>query len=50
MQGVRLGRLSAYSFSEATAKFKSTSTAKSSGIYFLRSRTTGKMKSVRVVR
>jgi hypothetical protein len=50
VQGVRLGRLSAYSFSEATAKLKSVSAAKPSGIYFLRNRTTGKMKSVRVAR
>ena len=50
MQGVRLGKLSAYGFSEAAAKLKSASTAKSSGIYFLRNRTTGKMQSVGVVR
>lgn len=50
VQGVRLGNLSAYGFSDATAKLKSASTAKTSGIYFLRSQTTGKMQSVRVVR
>jgi hypothetical protein len=50
VQGVRLGRLSAYSFSEATAKFKSANAAKPSGIYFLRSRATGKMQSVKVAR
>ena len=50
VQGVRLGKLSAYGFSDATAKLKSASTAKTSGIYFLRNRTTGKMQSVRVAR
>ena len=50
MQGVRLGRLSAYGFEDAAAKFKSANAAKPSGIYFLRNRTTGKMKSVRVAR
>jgi GH35 family endo-1,4-beta-xylanase len=50
MQGVRLGRLSAYGFEDAAAKFKSVSAAKPSGIYCLRNRTTGKMKSVRVAR
>ena len=60
VQGVRLGKLSAYGFSDAAkmlrassaaAKFKSASNAaKSSGIYFLRNRATGKMQSVGVVR
>jgi hypothetical protein len=50
VQGVRLGRLSAYSFSEATAKLKSANAAKPSGIYFLRNQASGKMKSVRVAR
>ena len=51
VQGVRLGRLSAYSFSDAAAKFKSAANAaKSSGIYFLRNRNTGKMQSVGVVK
>ena len=50
VQGVRLGNLSAYGFSDATAKLKSASTAKTSGIYFLRSQTTSKMQSVRVAR
>ena len=50
VQGVRLGKLSAYSFNDASTKLKSASTVKSSGIYFLLSRTTGKMQSVRVAR
>jgi GH35 family endo-1,4-beta-xylanase len=50
VQGVRLGKLSAYGFSDASTRLKSASTVKSSGIYFLRSRATGKMQSVRVVR
>jgi len=50
MQGVRLGKLSAYGFSDANNKLKSANTAKTSGIYFLRNRTTGKMRSIRVAR
>ena len=50
VQGVRLGKLSAYGFSDAAVMLKSASTVKSSGIYFLRNRTTGKMQSVRVAR
>ena len=51
VQGVRLGKLSAYGFSDAAAKFKSAaSAAKSSGIYFLRNHATGKMQSVGVVK
>ena len=50
VQGVRLGKLSAYGFSDASTMLKSANVVKTSGIYFLRNRTTGKMKSVRVVR
>lgn len=50
VQGVRLGKLTAYGFSDASTKLKSASTAKTSGIYVLRNSTTGKMQSVRVVR
>ncbi|OWV22407.1 glycoside hydrolase [Fibrobacter sp. UWB2] len=50
IQGVRLGKLSAYGFSDASTRLKSARTVKSSGIYFLRNRTTGKMQSVRVAR
>ena len=50
VQGVRLGNLSAYGFNDANNKLKSASTAITSGIYFLLSRTTGKMQSVRVAR
>ena len=50
VQGVRLGNLSAYSFSDAAIMLKSAGTVKTSGIYFLRSRITGKMQSVRIVR
>jgi len=50
VQGIRMGKLSAYGFSDAAAKFKSAaSAAKSSGIYFLRNCNTGKMQSVGVV-
>ena len=51
VQGIRVGKLSAYGFSDAAAKFKSAaSAAKSSGIYFLRNRSTGKMQSVGIVK
>ena len=50
MQGVRLGKLSAYGFSDAAKSLRASSAAKSSGIYFLRNRSTGKMQSVGVVR
>ncbi len=50
MQGVRMGILSAYGFDAAKDILKSSSAVKSSGIYYLRSRTTGKMQSVRVAR
>ena len=49
-QGVRLGLLSAYGFDAAKEMLKSSSAVKSSGIYYLRSRNTGKMQSVRVAK
>ena len=49
-QGVRLGLLSAYGFKAAAESLKSSSAVKSSGIYYLRSRTTGQMQSVRIAR
>ena len=50
VQGVRLGKLSAYGFSDATTAIKSASIVKTSGTYFLRNRTTGKTQKVRVTR
>ena len=50
VQGVRLGKLSADSFSDAAKTLRASSVAKSSGIYFLRNRATGKMQSVGVAR
>ena len=50
MQGVRLGVLSAYGFDAAAELLKSSSAVKASGVYYLRSRTSGKMQSVRVSR
>ena len=49
-QGVRLGLLSAYGFDAAKEMLKSSSAVKSSGIYYLRSRNTGKMQSVRIAK
>lgn len=50
MQGVRMGLISAYGFDAAAELLKSSSAVKASGIYYLRSRTTGKMQSVRIAR
>ena len=50
MQGNRMGLLSAYGFDAAAELLKSSSAVKASGIYYLRSRTTGKMQSVRIMR
>jgi hypothetical protein len=50
VQGVRLGKLSAYGFNDASTRLKSANAVKSSGIYFLRSQATGMMQSVRVAR
>ena len=50
VQGVRLGKLSAYGFSDASTRLKSASTVQTSGIYFLRSQATGMMQSVRIAK
>ena len=50
MQGVRLGKLSAYSFEDAAKMLRASKATKASGIYFLRNHTTGKMQSVGIVR
>ena len=48
--GVHMGVLSAYGFDAAKEILKSSSDVKASGVYYLRSRTTGKMQSVRIVK
>ena len=50
MNGVRLGRMSAYSMSEAVSMLKSTKAIKIQGIYMLRSVKNGAVKTVRVTR
>ena len=50
MQGNRLGLISAYGFNAAADLLKSSSAIRSSGIYYLRSRSTGKMQSVRITK
>ena len=50
MNGVRLGRMSAYSMDEAVSTLKSTSDIKVQGIYMLRSVKNGMVKTVRVIR
>jgi hypothetical protein len=50
LQGVRLGKISAYGFSDAAKMLRASSAAKSSGIYYLRNSATGKMQSVEVAR
>ena len=49
-QGVRMGVISGYGFKATAELLRSSSAVKSSGIYYLRNRATGKMQSVRVVR
>ena len=48
--GVRLGRMNAYSMSEAAQILKSSSDVKNNGIYMLRSVQSGAVKSVRISR
>ena len=48
--GVHMGVLTAYGFDAAKEILQTSSAVKSSGIYYLRSRTTGQMQSVRVTR
>lgn len=48
--GVHMGVLTAYGFEAAKDILKNSSDVKASGIYYLRSRTTGQMQSVRVAR
>ena len=48
--GVHMGVLTAYGFDAAKEILKTSNEVKSSGIYYLRSRTTGQMQSVRVTR
>ena len=48
--GVHMGVLTAYGFDAAKEILQSSSAVKASGIYYLRSRTTGQMQSVKVVR
>lgn len=50
VRGARLGKISAKSAQQAAEVLKYSNMVKSSGIYFLRSRATGKMQSVRVVK
>ena len=50
MNGVRLGRMSAYTMDEAVSTLKSTSDIKVQGIYMLRSVKNGMVKTVRVIR
>ena len=48
--GVRLGRMNAYSMSEAAQILKSSNDVKNNGIYMLRSVQNGAVKSVRISR
>jgi hypothetical protein len=50
VNGVRIGRMSAYSMDEAVTTLKNTSAIKVQGIYMLRSVKSGEVKSVRVAR
>ena len=48
--GMRMGIISGYGFKATAELLKSSSDIKTSGVYFLRNRATGKMQAVRVVR
>ena len=48
--GVHMGVLSAYGFDVAKEILKTSNDVKASGVYYLRSRTTGKMQSVRIIK
>ena len=50
MNGVRLGRMSAYSMTEAVTMLKNSSAIKVQGLYLLRSVSNGAVKSVRIAR
>jgi hypothetical protein len=50
VNGVRLGRMRAYTMEDAVQILKTTSDIKTQGIYLLRSARNGVVKSVRVVR
>jgi hypothetical protein len=50
LQGVRLGKFTAYGFDAAVKMLKTSNVLKSSGIYFLRSHSTGKIQSVRIIK
>jgi hypothetical protein len=45
-----MGVLTAYGFDAAKEILKTSNEVKNSGVYYLRSRTTGQMQSVRVTR
>ena len=47
-RGVRLGVFTAHGFESAVQMLKNSSTLKPSGVYYLRSRSTGKMQAVRI--
>ena len=49
-QGVRMGVISGYGFKATAELLRSSSAVKSSGMYYLRNRATGKMQAVKVVR
>jgi len=49
-QGVRMGVISGYGFKATAELLRSSSAVKSSGMYYLRNRATGKMQAVRIVR
>ena len=50
MQGNFIGRMSAYSMSEAFATLKNSNVIKMNGTYFIRNKTTGYSKSMRIVK
>lgn len=50
LRGARLGTISANGINDAVGMLRNSNVVKASGIYYLRSRATGKMQPVRVVK
>ncbi|WP_407444160.1 endo-1,4-beta-xylanase [Fibrobacter sp.] len=50
MQGIRMGRLSAYGVDQAVATIKSSNILKNQGVYYVRNKRTGMMQSIHITK
>ncbi|MCF0222644.1 MAG: carbohydrate-binding protein [Fibrobacter sp.] len=50
MIGTHIGRLSAYSINEAVSTVKNSDVIKTKGVYYIKSRKTGKIQTIRIVK